>query len=128
MEILFQQTHPKNLVEALKLVHQTDDSNSFTLSYYDKSVDDSKLKQPVLLLFDYNKRGLEATTEELYKLGFRIFAMKTKREEKLDFFKLSLTILSIWPKIIETVKTENSPFVRTYKYGGQKMTKVKVKS
>jgi hypothetical protein len=125
MEILFEKTHPKNLVEALKLVHQTDESQSFSLSYYDKSIDDSKLKQPVLLMFDYNKKGLEATTEELYKLGFRIFAMKTKREEKLDFFQLSLTILSIWPKIIDTIAGNNSPFVCTYRYGGHKLKRVK---
>jgi hypothetical protein len=125
MQILFEKTHPKDLVEALKLVHQTDDAKTFLLSYYDKTIDDSKLKQPILLMFDYNKKGLEPTTEELYKLGFRIFAMKTKREEKLDFFKLSLTVLGMWPKIIDTVKEDNSPFICTYKYGGHKLTKIK---
>jgi hypothetical protein len=125
MDILFEKTHPKNLVEALQLVHQTDESGGFTLSYYDKSIDDSKLKQPVLLLFDYSKKGLEITTEELFKLGYRIFAMKTRREEKLDLFKLSLTILAIWPRIIDTIRGESSPFVCTYKYGGHKLSRVK---
>jgi hypothetical protein len=122
MVILFEKTHPKNLVEALKLIHQTDESGSFTLSYYDKSIDDSKLEQPVVLIFDYNKKGLETTTTELYKLGFRIFAMKTKREEKLDFFKLSLTVLNVWPKILTIVDQRKSAFVCTYKYGGKKLT------
>src|SRR5690349_19599074 len=99
MEILFEKTYPKNLVDALKLVHQIDAAKSFSLFYYDKSVDDSKLFAPVVLLFDYNKRGLAATTENLYQLGFRIFAMKTRPEEKLDFYKLSMTVLGLWPKI-----------------------------
>lgn len=125
MEILFEKTYPKNLVEALKLIHHTDDAKTFSIFFYDKSVDDSKLFAPVVLLFDYNKKGLSPTTENLFDLGFRIFAMKTKREEKLDFFKLSLTMLGMWPKIIETITAESSPFVRTYRYGGQKLTKVK---
>jgi hypothetical protein len=125
MEILFEKTYPKNLVDALMLVHQTDAAKSFSLFYYDKSVDDSKLFAPVVLLFDYNKRGLSATTENLYQLGFRIFAMKTRPEEKLDFYKLSLTILGLWPKILETINEKKSPFVFTYKYCGSRLVRVK---
>src|SRR4051812_19188966 len=125
MQILFEKTHPRDLVEALKIVHQTDEEQLFSLSYYDKSIDDSKLEQPILLMFDYNKRGLEATTEELYKSGFRIFALKTKRENKLDFFELSLTILALWPKFLAIAKENERSFIYTYKYRGNRLTKVK---
>jgi hypothetical protein len=125
MEILFEKTYPKNLVEALKLIHQTDDTKTFSIFYYDKTVDDSKLFAPVVLLFDYNKKGLSPTTENLYDLGFRIFAMKTKREEKLDFYKLALTVVGLWPKILSTIESNKSAFIYTYKYGGNRLTSIK---
>ena len=125
MQILFEKTHPKGLVEALKLVHQSDDNKSYVLSYYDKSVDEKLLQQPILLLFDYKSKGLDVTTEELYKSGYRIFAMKTKRKEKLDFFQLSLTVLGLWPKILKTISEKESPFVFTYRYCGSRLVQAK---
>ncbi|MGC4035222.1 MAG: hypothetical protein QM764_04610 [Chitinophagaceae bacterium] len=125
MEILFEKSHPKDLVEALKLVHQSDESGSYVLSYFDKSIDEKSLHQPILLLFDYKQRGLEVTTEELFKSGYRIFALKTKREEKLDFFKLSLTIIGLWPKILQVIIDTQSPFIFTYKYCGSRLVSVK---
>lgn len=125
MQILFEKTHPKDLVEALRLVHQTDESKSYNLSYFDKSIDEKKLQHPVLLLFDYNRKGLEVTTEELYNSGYRIFALKTKRKDKLDFFELSLTVLGLWPKVMQILKQNDSPFVYTYKYCGSRLTKIK---
>jgi len=125
MQILFEKTHPKDLVEALKLVHQSDDNKSYVLSYYDKSVDEKLLQQPILLLFDYKSKGLDVTTEELYKSGYRIFAMKTKRKEKLDFFQLSLTVLGLWPKILKTISEKDSPFVFTYRYCGSRLVQSK---
>lgn len=125
MQILFEKTHPKDLVEALKLVHQSDDSKSYVLSYYDKSIDEKSLQQPILLLFDYKSKGLDVTTEELYKSGYRIFAMKTKRKDKLDFFQLSLTVLGLWPKILQVISEKKSPFVFTYRYSGSRLVKSK---
>lgn len=125
MQILFEKTHPKDLVEALKLIHQSDESKSYVLSYYDKSIDEKLLQQPILLLFDYKPKGLDVTTEELYKSGYRIFAMKTKRKEKLDFFQLSLTVLGLWPKILKAINEKEAPFVFTYRYCGSRLVSVK---
>jgi len=127
MEILFEKSHPKDLVEALKLVHKSDGSNSYVLSYYDKTIDEKSLQQPILLLFDYKSKGLEITTKELYKSGYRIFAMKTKRKDKLDFFNLSLTVLGLWPKMLQIANEKKSPFIFTYKYCGSRLIDMKPK-
>jgi hypothetical protein len=125
MHLLFEKSHPNDLVDALKLIHQTDDLNRFTLMYFNKYVDDITLNLPVVFVFDNTPKGLAITTEKLYEEGFRVFALKTKKTDKLDFFKLSLTVLQIWPQIIDIAESNRLPFIYTYKYCGKKLFKVR---
>lgn len=124
MQILFDRSHPKYLLEALKLVHKLDQQGEVALVYYDKSIDEQALNKPVLFLFDYSKKGLEVTTEKYYSSGYRVFALKTKRGEKLNFFELSLTVLSVWPKVLNILTKQDNPFVYTYKTNNYNLKRI----
>ena len=126
MQILFDKNHPKCLLEALSLVHKTDYSKSHNVSFYDKKVKESLFKDQVLFLFDYSKKGLEVTNEKYFESGYKIFLFKTNKKEPLNPFKLTLTIIGLWPQVLEIVKENTSPFIYKFKYCGKKLLKVKL--
>ena len=125
MDILFDRHHPKNLIEAIRLVQNLDTSDIHNLSFYDSAIKDEDLKNPILLRVDKNKRGIEPVTEILYENGFRVILLKFPAEQDLDIFDLSLTVISLWPKILSLLKEKQHPFI--YKCNGYlgKLTKVR---
>lgn len=123
MNLLFDKSYPKDLVEVLKQIHELDTSHCHTLAYYDKSINESALQKPVVFLFDYKKHGLDVTTQKLFESGYGIIALKTDRIQKLDFFDLSVTLLGLWPKILRATREHAHPFVLTYRFKGQHLNK-----
>lgn len=125
MEILFDKHHPKNLIEAIRLVQSLDVAESHIISFYDSSIKDEELKNPILLRVDRHKRGIEPVTEILYENGFRVFALKFPPDQDLDCFDLSLAVLRLWPQILRLLKEKKNPFI--YKCNSQLGKLVKVK-
>ena len=66
------------------------------------------------------------TTEKLIESGFGVVALKTHREENLDFFDLSVTLMGLWPKILNATKERQHPFVLTYRYKSAKLIEYKI--
>lgn len=124
MEILFDKNHPKSLLEAIRLIQNLDPAEDHTVSFYDTSTKDYELKNPVLFRIDKHKRGIEPATEILYENGFRVFALKFTNQEP-DFFDLSLTVLGLWPTILNLLKKKQNPFI--YKNNKQMGRLIKVK-
>lgn len=124
MEILFDRNHPKSLVEAIRLIQNLDLAEEHTVAFYDTSTRDKELRNPVLLIVDKHKRGIEPTTEILYESGFRVFALKFPNQNP-DLFDLSLMVLGLWPKILSVLNEKNTPFI--YKCQNQTKKLVKVK-
>lgn len=123
MQILFQPGHPKSLIEALQLIHKLNKKDSYKIDLWEKQLNEIKFKNPVVFLFDNSKKKPEITTLKYFEDGYKVFAFKMPKE-KLDFFDFSLTILNLWPKVLEAIKVEDKPFVYTYKCGGKRLKKV----
>ncbi len=122
MKVLFDANYPKYLVNALQLVHQLDTKELFAISYWQKEQQTSE--DSVVFIFDRSKKGLDITTLKCYEAGYKVFAFKLPAKEKIDLFNFSLTVLNIWPKVLETVTDKQKPFIYTYRYGGRKLKKV----
>lgn len=123
MEILFDKNYPKYVVDAIQLIHKLDSTKYFNVSQWTKEVKETQNK-PVIFILDRSTRGIDVTTQKHYEEGYRVFAFKLNGKSKIEFFRFALTVLNIWPKVLETVKTEQEPFIYTYKYGGRKLTKI----
>lgn len=82
------------------------------------------LKTSIFLMTDKEKKGLSVSTLKHYESGYRIVACKLPKT-KLDFFELGMSILRVWPFIIE--KSTNEDFLYTFKYGGKRLSGVKLK-
>lgn len=111
MEILFDKAHPKSLVEALNLIEGLHVGEKYSVAFYDSTVNDATLQQPVLFRIDRQKKGIEPVTELLYESGFRVIALKLPQDKKMTLYDLSLAIISLWPKAISLIKEKGKPFI-----------------
>jgi hypothetical protein len=125
MEICLEQNYPKNLVLALELIHKIDFSTNDVKIHWDKKLSEDDSSSTVVFLFDKGKRNLDFTTEQYFEKGFKVFAFKMATADALNPFELSLTVLSLWKKIVAAIKEEKSAFVYTYGYQGVRLKKVK---
>ncbi len=121
MNILFDNNYPKAVVEALKLIHSIGKGKAFTISAWTKGEEADK---PIVFIMDRSATGIDVTTLKHFEAGYRVFAFKLKANKKLDMFDLALTVLNLWPKVLEKVQADENPFVYTYRYGGQKLRKI----
>ena len=120
MKVLFDRNYPKYLVDALQLIHTLDTTQLCSIRYWEKQ-DENETTNPVVFILDRSRQGLDVTTLKHYEAGYRVFAFKLPGKQKIDLFNFSLTVLSLWPKVLDTVKADEKPFVFTYKYGGRKL-------
>lgn len=125
MQICLEQNYPKNLVLALQSIHKIDISNSGVQILWNKPLTEEDSKSTIVFLFDKGKRNLDFTTQEYFAKGFRVFAFKMATADKINPFDLSLTVLSLWRKVLSVIQEEQSPFVYTYGYKGFKLSKIK---
>ena len=122
MKVLFDRNYPKYLVDALQLIHKLDTAKSYSVRYWEKQ-DESAANNPIVFILDRSKKGLDITTLKHYEAGYRVFAFKLPGKQKIDLFNFSLTVLNLWPKVLNAVKVEETAFVYTYRYGGRKLRK-----
>lgn len=124
MEICLEKNYPKHLVSALELIHKLDASHAVNI-IHDKDLTEKDAPKTIVFLFDRSKRSLDITTEKYFEMGFRIFAFKIATADKLNLFELSLTVLTLWKKVIQIIRNENTPFIYTFGYARARLNRVK---
>jgi len=89
-----------------------------------QNLDEDKidLKTSIFLMTDKEKKGLSVSTLKHHENGYRIVACKLPKT-KYDFFELGMSVLRVWPYIIEKSAADN--FLYTFKYGGKKLVAAK---
>lgn len=124
MKVLFDRNYPKYLIDALQLIHTLDTAKSCHIRYWEKQ-DENEPDKPVIFILDRSRKGLDITTLKHYEEGYKVFAFKLPGKQKINLFSFSLTVLSLWPKVLNTVQIEGAaPFIYTYRYGGRKLKKI----
>ncbi len=118
--------YPKNLAEALRLIHALQRPQEYEI-VRTQDLKEADTDNSVLFLFDRSKKGLDIVTEKHFEAGYRVFAFKLNSTDKINFFDLSLSLLRLWPRILEAIVGETEPFVFTYNYNGKTLSKVKGK-
>lgn len=127
MKILFHKDYPKDLVDAVSLIFALDAEGHHTVKRYDASINDNDFKGAVMFIVDRSRKGLDNTTRDLYMDGFRIFAYKRKKtKDKINFYDFAMTFLTLLPKMITIIKRENSSFVYTFSYKGNRLNKINI--
>ncbi|MFA6402887.1 MAG: hypothetical protein WCX31_14900 [Salinivirgaceae bacterium] len=124
MEIYFDLNYPKNLSEALKLMHDLDESKSFRIERT-QLIDNIDKENSIVFLVDSAVKGIDITIDKHFEDGYRVIAFKLNSKDSIDLFRLTLMTLSLWPKILQTISEETNPFIYTFNTKGKKLNKVR---
>lgn len=102
LKIYIDKNFPKRLVEALCKIHDLQKVKEYELIHDSfTNINKEDTENAIFLLMDFKSRGLEITTLKHYEGGLRVIACKTGEVEKIDRFEFSMTVLRVWPFIIE---------------------------
>lgn len=124
IKIYFHTNYPKDLAAAIGLLH----GMQFLKEYDVERVsivaarDDA---HSVFFMFDRALKGVDIPTLSHRTSGYRVFAFKLPPTERFDAFRLGLTLMHLWPKILEKIKNETDPFLYSYNYSGRTLKKEK---
>lgn len=124
MVVYLDTNYPKNLVEALKLLHELQEPREYEI-VRTQDIKKADIQNSVIFLFDRSKKGIEIVTDKHFESGYKVFAFKTNSTNGINLFRLTLMTLRIWPKVLDTINEEKNPFVYTFTYNGNRLTKVK---
>ena len=124
MKVYLDCNYPKNLAEALKLIHDLQNPSQFEI-IRTQQFDETNISNSAVFIFDRSKRGLDITTEKHFQAGYKVFAFKLHSTQQIDLFQLSIVTLKLWPKVLNLITLKKEPFVFTYNYNGRALTKVK---
>ena len=126
LKIFFDADYPAYLIESLQKIHELQTEKTFELHSWDNAlINRSKLDEAVFLLMDFQKRGLSEQVLRHFEDGYRIFVCKAG-EASFDYFEFAMTVLKVWPYIIENGLQLKKPFCFTFKYGGHRLNKKKI--
>jgi len=124
MIVYLDTNYPKNLVEALRLLHDLQEPREYEI-IRTQDIRKADIQNSVIFLFDRSKKGIEIVTDKHFESGYRVFAFKTNSTNGINLFRLTLMTLRLWPKVLDTINEEKNPFVYTFTYNGHRLTKVK---
>lgn len=92
-----------------------------------QNIDEDKLdlKSSIFLMTDKQSRGLSISILKHHESGYRVIACKLPKD-KYDMFELGMSVLRVWPYIIEKSILNQSKFLYTFNYGGRRLNKMKL--
>lgn len=124
LNILIDPSFPDELVDSLKGIHELQVEKKFEIHSWSDGVERQfPLSESVFLAIEYSKRGLSEVVVKQLEEGYRMFLMRLGT--RLDFFEFAMTVLRVWPFIIEKAeKSGRDIFCYTFRYGGRKLKNV----
>ena len=124
LKILIDPSFPDQLVDSLKAIHDLQDEKRFEIYSWSDGIEEQfPLSESVFLAVEHSKRGLSEVFKKQLEEGYSMFLMRLGTG--LDFFEFAMTVLRVWPFIIQ--KSEDKmlgTFCYTFNYGGRKLKKV----
>jgi len=125
MVLYFDSDFPSTLVNSLRKLHKIPGSNStITIVHRESRLEDFEKNSTVVFLMDSNPRGVSIPTKKHFESGYKVFAFRDT-EEEVTIFKLTLTVLSFWKKILNELQNNSEPFLKTFGYKSRGLTTVK---
>lgn len=123
LKIYVDTNYPRPVVQILESIHALQKDKHFEIVRWDDGdIPDNELENSIFLVIDYQKRGLSIPTLKQAEEGYKTIVCKI-RDKKIDRFELIMTIIRVWPFILEKKEQLNSSTLLTFKYGGRKLTK-----
>ena len=118
--------YPPALVASIQQIHDLQSTKNFEVDKWDnQKVSKIGYESSVFLLVDFQKKGVSERILKHVEEGMKIFVCRAP--ESMDYFEFAMTVLRVWPFIIEKGQVITEPCCFTFSYGGRKLNRVKVK-
>ncbi|MEZ7494963.1 hypothetical protein QO206_05665 [Leeuwenhoekiella aequorea] len=123
LKIYVDTNYPRPVVQLLESIHALQKQKKFEIVRWDDGdIPENELKNSIFLVIDYQKRGLSIPTLKQAEEGYKTIVCRAKKD-KLNRFELLMTILRVWPFILEKKEQLNNSTLLTFNYGGRKLIK-----
>lgn len=117
--------YPRKLIDALVLIHSLSGNDKYkVIKWSNQDISDEDASKSILLFLNSPKNELDISIIKHYEEGYRVVVCKTGNE-KLNFFEFAMTVLRIWPRLIELFEIELLACIYTFRYRGKKLIKKK---
>jgi len=119
--IYIDSNYPRPVLKILEDVH-----NLQKLKYYeikcwdDNDITEKDLKNAIFLVVDYQKKGISIPIIKQAEEGYKTIVCRI-REDKIDRFEFMMTVLRVWPQIIQNSNSSNCLY--SFRYGGKKLNR-----
>ena len=125
LKIYIDPNYPKPVVSILESIQNLQKKKNFEIIRWENGdIPTSELNESIFLVVDYQKRGLSIPTIKQAAEGYKTIVCRVSKK-KIDRFEFMMTLLRVWPFILEKKEQLNSSTLLTFKYGGRKLTKYK---
>ena len=125
LKIYIDTNYPRPVVQILESIHELQKVKQFEIVRWDDgNIPDTELENAIFLVIDYQKRGLSIPTLKQAEEGYKTIVCKI-RKKKIDRFELLMTVIRVWPFILEKKEQLTTSTLLTFNYGGRKLTTYK---
>lgn len=125
LKIYIDANYPRPVLQILKDIHALQKEKQFEIvDWKNGDISENELEKSIFLVVDYQRRGLSMPTLKQAKEGYRTVVCRI-RKKKIDRFELVMTIMRVWPFVLEKIEKLNEETLLTFKYGGRKLTTYK---
>lgn len=122
MKIYIDSNYPRPVIKILEDVHQLQKEKRYEIERWDDSeINENDLKDSIFLVVDYQKKGISIPIIKQSEEGYKTIVCRVM-DEKIDRFEFAMTLLRVWPYIIEKAESVNTLF--SFKYGGRNLKKI----
>lgn len=127
MIILFDRSFPKSLLDALRLVLNINKKNTVTVAFFDDTIQEETLENPVVFLIDESRNGVDNQVRLHVDSGYRVFAYKLVKGSKRNLTDIAMTVLSLFPRALEKIQSTKKPFVYSIRHKANRLTYLPLK-
>jgi hypothetical protein len=127
MIILFDRSFPKSLLDALRLVLNINKKNTVTVAFFDETIHEETLENPVVFLMDESRNGVDNQVRLHVDSGYRVFAYKLVKGTKRNLTDIAITVLSLFPRALDKIQSTKKPFVYSIRHKANRLTYLSLK-
>ena len=126
MKIYIDSNYPRPVLKILEDVHNLQKQRKYEIERWeDNEINENDLKDSIFLVVDFQKKGISIPIIKQSEEGYKTIVCRVM-DEKIDRFEFAMTVLRVWPHIIE--KSDSKDKLFSFKYGGKKLRGVKIKN
>lgn len=115
------------MVKTLEDIHDLQKIKKYEIvRWQNEEISSADLKDSIFLIVDYQKHGLSIPTIKQAVDGYKTIVCRVNG--KIDRFEFMMTVLRVWPFILEKREQLNNSTILTFPYGGRRLKSYEIKN